>query len=647
MKPGFWIWILPLLALLIENGTARPIAGADDDTQEYYIQKIPAALKVDADAVIRASITRFEVKSRSRAREYVKFAVTVFNKEGRDYGKLVLWYDKFEEIKELEGTLYDAEGKKIRELGSDEIKDYSGTDGISLAIDWRAHVTELYHDQYPYTIEFIYEYAYDGFLSWPHWWSQRSLDPVEFSRFEVVIPKNDSLRYWCNTDTIKPAISTEGGKTTYAWEARNLPKLSKDVVGEDPEDVATLVRIGPSDFEYGDYTGSMRTWKDFGQWYAELIKGKDVLPETAVRDVHSLLQPADDTMTRIKKLYRYMQDRTRYVSIQLGIGGWQPFDATFVHERSYGDCKALSNYMVSLLKEAGITAYPFLIRTGRTRYPFISVFPNSMFNHAMVCVPLQTDTVWLECTSQSMPFGHISSETENRGALLVTPSGGVVVHTPATTSTQSAQKRQTNVIFKPFGSVDVVSIVARSGDQQDYVRNAIDEATPEERERWVIDHLGVPNVNLKSFAFEGINTHSIEISLSTEFSIQRYASTSGDRLFFQPNMMERRTSIPADIARRLSPIHFRYPFLDIDSTRFMLPDGYTAESIPAEVRLQTPFGEFHSKTTALGDTALVYTRSLEIRVYSIPADHYAEYRKFFSDIVKADRAQVVLVKKKW
>lgn len=640
-------WILPLLAMVIEDGAARSITGIGTESQEYDVKKIPAALSADAEAVIRTDVTKFEVKNRSRASESVKIAVTVFKKEGQHHGKLVLWYDKFEEIEELEGTLYDADGRKIRKIGSDEIKDYSGTDGFSLAIDWRAHIAELYHDQYPYTVEFVYEYSYDGYLNWPNWWSQGSLDPVEYSRLEVVIPKNDSLRYWCNTDTVKPLITAEGSKKIYMWESKTLPKLSKDVVGDDPEDVSTLVRIAPMDFEFGDYAGSMRTWKEFGQWYYNLIQKRDVLPETAIRDVHSLVQPADDARTKIKKLYRYMQDRTRYVSIQLGIGGWQPFDATFVHDRSYGDCKALSNYLVSLLKEAGITAYPFLIRSGRARFPFINEFPSNQFNHAMVCVPLPNDTLWLECTSQTIPFGHISAQTENRGALLITPSGGVVIHTPPTTSGQNAQKRCTDVTFKPFGNVEVVSVVARSGDKQDFVRNAVDEATPEERERWVTEHLGVSNANLMRWTFEGLETRSTEVSVSTQFTVQRYASISGDRLFFQPNMMERRTSVPSDVARRLSPVRYNYPFLDLDSIHYSLPNGYTAESIPAEVRLETSFGEFHAKTHALGDTILIYTRALEIREYSIPAEDYAKYRKFFSDIVKADRAQVVLVKKKW
>jgi hypothetical protein len=644
MKRQYLIYIVFYYSFFL-NSDATLIARNSGGDNEYDVKKIPASLLKDADAVIRTNIIRFEVKNKRHAMEKVKRAVTIFKKEERHYGELILGYDKFHEIEDLEGKIYDAQGERIRKLSDDDIKDYCDFTEYSLFSDSRVRTAELFYDQYPYTIEYTYEYSYNGYINWPTWWSQISLDPIEQNRFEVIIPKEDSLRYWCNSDSIQPSITLDGSKRLYVWESRNLPKLSKDVVGEDAEDVATTVCIAPSLFEYGDYPGDMRTWKDFGKWDHTLTAGRDILPASAIADIHSLLKTTDDTLQKIKKIYRYMQDRTRYVSIKLGIGGWQPFDATYVHERGYGDCKALSNYMVALLKEAGITCYAVDILPGDQRFPFIQEFPSANFTHVIACVPLETDTVWLECTSQSIPFGHISYKNENRGALLLSPDGGVVVRTPQTVPRQNRQQQRATVELTALGNANASVLVASSGNQQDHLREALNEANPQDRERWILYHLGIPNLNLKNYKLDGLETHELEITLTAQLELPRYASRSGDRLFFLPNLMERQTYIPAQVTQRLSPIRYNYPYLNTDSIIYSLPKGFSIESIPKEIHFKTSFGEYYSRTVAINDTAIIYQRSMEIHDYSIPAEKYAEYRQFYSDIVKADRAQVVLVRK--
>lgn len=615
------------------------------ENNEYDVAKIPPALAKDADAVIRAKIVRFEIKNRKRSKETVKRAVTIFNKEGRSHGKIFLDYNKFLEIDQLEGKIFNAQGEMIRELEDKDIDDLSTRSGYEFFDDDKEKRAELYYNEYPYTVEYSYVISYAGSLHWPVWQSQSTRDPVEYSKFEVVSALEDSLRYWCSSDTLKPSITIEGDQRILVWEAKNLPKLSRDVASDDVEDYATIVRIAPCLFEFGGYTGDMRTWKDFGIWDYSLLQGRDKIPASAVNDIHSLLLPSDNVRMKIKKLYRYMQDRTRYVSIQLGIGGWQPLDATFVHENGYGDCKALSNYMVALLKEAGITAYSTDILAGSFRLPFIEEFPSAHFNHVIVCVPQEQDTIWLECTDSSSPFGHLGSFTENRGALMITPEGGIVVHTPPTSAQQNIQKRIASVSLSARGQAEVTTTLQNSNDRQDILSAAFHDTSPQDQERWIQRNIGIQNVSLKNFSIDGIQDHSLRLTLIMNLTLPRFASASGDRIFFMPNLMERQTYIPPDVGHRLSPIRYSFPYMDIDSISYSLPKEYTIESSPAKTDLQSSFGEFHSQTIVRGDTAILYIRSQEIRTYSIPAQNYAEYKKFLSDIVKADKAQVVLVRK--
>lgn len=608
---------------------------------KYDVDKIPPSLLGEADAVIRNYTTRFEIDDESSAEEKVTFVVTIFDQNGQDYGRLALPYDKFVEIDDLDGKILDSKGKDIRNLDDDDVKDYSNISSYSLYEDSRIKVAQLYYDKYPYTIEYTYKISYDGYLNWPTWYSRHTLDPVQLSRFEVKVPDNYNLRYWCSKELAVPKISIDGN--LYTWEATNLKSLSYDAAGEDIENIATVVRIAPSNFNIDGYEGNMDTWKNFGLWYYKLCKGKYKLPAGAVKDIKSIISPNDNTEQKVIKLYKYLQSHTRYVSVELGIGDWQPFDASYVYNHGYGDCKALSNYMISLLKEEGITAYPVLIHAGVNMHPLVVNFPSNQFNHVIVYVPLKNDSLWLECTSQTELPGEVDWDIENREALMVTSHGGVLVKVPKSKPKQNTQIKDIKVTLSENNAV-VTGIIKWNGNQRLSARSMMHE-TPEKQRKWIWGSFKTPDTKLKKYSFESRNDSSGQIYLNINLSLPNYVSLSGKRIFFNPNLMDRRTTVSPKVEKRLSPIRFSYPHLDVDSVTYTIPSEYKIEAFPDEVNLSSSFGNFESKVTPLSETKILYVRSLQIKKYSIPAKNYEEYRKFFSNVVEADRAQVVLVKK--
>ena len=637
-------WFLAICVFLL--GNAFVVCGPSDPPERSYsVRLLDPALIGDADAVVREHWESFDVRGGQDARRRVLFAVTVFNEDARKLSRLYISYGHYVKIKHLDARLFDAEGKEIRSLGNDDTHDYSTVPGYILADDSRVRSAELYTDRYPYTVEFSYETRSDGPIWWPGWIAQEEEYPVEHSYFEITVPEGQELRYWANREAIPPRVTTDDGRRTYAWEASHLQELSADERDEDVECRTSVIETAPSFFQLDNFPCDMTSWKSFGAWYKQLAGGRDKLPASAAADVHRLIDPQDSPRARAEKLYRYMQSRTRYVAIELGIAGWQPLDATFVHDHGYGDCKALSNYMVALLKEAGIPAYPVLIYAGGMDGLYQTDFPSQQFNHEIVCVPLGKDSLWLECTSEYSPPGHLGQWTENRFGLLIGSEGGSIAWTPMSRPEENGQRRVAVCRLARSGMLTANVDTKFTGDQQDRPRYALSEKSEDDRKKWLVNTLGVTNATLQGYAVNGLTGEDRTIDITEDITVPLYGSLTGTRIMFLPNLMERRTSIPRERTDRRSPVRYNYPFRDRDSIVYLLPKGFAVEALPSPLELNRTFGSFHSSTRLVGDSILVYNRELEISSTEIPPTSYADYRNFAKDIVKADKAQVVLVKK--
>ncbi len=636
--------IIVVLLLASFMHTTTLFARAEDQPQ-LAVSQMPALLALNAEAVVRLDARTFLVESPKRATEHIRTAVTVFNQKGREAGRCVVFYDRLVELKSLRGELLDAEGRKIRELKNPDVKDYSAISGFSLYEDNRVRVAELYHDAYPYTVVFEYERLYNGLINWPTWYPQDGENSVELSWFELNVPAAMPVRYRLRGHASEPKVHTDATRKTLRWEATLIPKYEHEAHGPSWREQAASVLTAPHEFEIAGYAGNMASWESFGQWSQQLYEGRNLLPPEALAQVQQLCGNLASPKDKARALYEKLQATTRYVSVQLGVGGWQPFEANYVFTRGYGDCKALSNYMVSMLQAVSLEAYPVLIRNGADEPDVLADFASNQFNHMIVCVPVEKDTLWLECTSQTMPFGHLGMSNEDRHVLVVTPAGGKLVRTPKSKSRDNQQLRRALVTISETGDARSEVRTHYTGNQQDRVRGALAQSSPQAREDWLREEINIPSFRLIKADFSEVEGRQKEIALPVSLELPRYATRSGARLFFKPNLMERWKTVPAAVEERKQPVDLSYAYIDLDSVSYQLPPGYAVEAAPAPVKVETPFGSFYASADFKSEGRLEYVRRLELRENKLPAEQYEAYRKFVAEIVKADGMQVVLVRK--
>jgi len=611
---------------------------------DYAVSKIPPALLKDANAVLRFEDMKFEVVGTKEAIETRHYVITILNENGDDWAEFEDYYDRLRKINSVEGYLYDANGKQLKKMKFKDLQDLSGT-GSSLMEDNRIKKHNFYYRVYPYTIEYEVEIRYNHTMFFPVWVPAGGEGiSVEQSRFTVVSPSDYEFRYEAFNYSGNPQVVTERNKKITTWSVSNLAAIVKEIYEPDWHEITTAVITGPTNFQLGDYKGNMSSWSEFGKFQYALNQGRDNLPDNVKQEIHRLTQGVNDERKKIQILYEYLQKNTRYVSIQLGIGGWQPFDASYVAQKGYGDCKALSNYMHSILKEAGIRSDYTLIRAGANATYMTDDFPSRQFNHAILFVPLGKDTVWLECTSQDLPAGYLSAFTADRYALAVDENGGKLVRTPKYGLNDNLQIRKLKATLDNDASLTVLVNTTYKGIEQDEMHDIINNLSKDKVKEYLQKKLDFPTYELAKFDYKENKSMIPEVEEKLELYVSNYASITGKRLFISPNVATRSyTKLKEDEGRKYDII-LRYEYKDVDTVEIEIPNGYETESMPQPVSIETRFGKY-SSTTKLAGNKIFYYRLREQYSGTFPAKDYADLVKYFDSIYKADRNKIVFVKK--
>lgn len=613
--------------------------------QFYNALLIPDSLRKNADVVKRSEEYVLTIHSPTKYTIYEKHAYTILNASAQEYARYVTYYDKYSSINSVSGTLYNMMGAEVKHLKKKDWTDNSAYDGFSLLTDSRYKKNEFYYTDYPYTVEYEEEDDNEDTHSFPRWVPQNEYSmSVQQSKFTVIAPADYVLRYKQINFFEQPVISQKGDIKIYTWELKNLPAKKYEKGAPYFNEIAPSVIFGPSLFGMGGYKGDMSTWDGYGKFMYELIKGRDVLPEEMKKKVHELTDNIKEPKEKINILYEYMQKNTRYVSIQLGVGGWQPFEASYVAEKKYGDCKALSNFMIALLKEAGITGKYVEIYAGKSHPVFLEDFPVFQSNHVISCVPLGKDTMWLECTSQTVSPGYMGSFTGNRKAILIDETGAHIVHTPVYNASDNLQVRNVKAIVDDEGNVDADIVNHYTGLQQDLPHSLMYDATPEERQKYLNERMfSLPTYEVVKSNYKEYKRRIPALDEELQIKMSNYANITGKRLFITPGLFGSPVEkLQADTARLYDYI-IRDAYTDVDTIEIKIPAGYKPESLPKEIFLQTKYGKYAS-SVKLADDKIFYYRMMEQNSGRYPPKEYNEIVKFYDQVSKSDRTKAVLVK---
>lgn len=607
----------------------------------YDVAKIPEDLKRDAIVVIRNEEQFFDIKSLGSGQYDYKVAITILNKAGDDFAEMAEVYDKFSSVYNMKATLYDASGKKIKDYKSSDIRDQSLISDFSIFEDNRMKLLKFVSLNYPYTIEYSYSKDYKGLLSLPSWRDLKGFGvAVEQSVYTIQKSKNYHFRYLTSANLKTDSVAI-GEKIQYKWKSSKVPAVVSEPLSIGLDNISSWVKASPNQFEYDGSTGNFNNWQNFGSWMYSLNQGGNKLPDATKALVQNLIGNAKTPQEKIRILYNHLQQNTRYVSVQLGIGGFRPILAEKVAQVNYGDCKALSNYMKALLNEAGIASNLIVIGNDM---PSLNPNYSSMgqANHMILCVPLEKDTTFLECTSQYDPMGFIGYGNADRKVLMVTDKGGKIITTPAYQPKDNYQIRKTKITLAEDGT-GILNLKSKYANAQFEENQRMMLLEPSEQRKRLVENSNIPIDEMISFKYEQPDKTLPIITEELNFKTNQIFSKSGEKIFLTINQVNRREHVPLKVDNRKTFFAVPFGYNDEDEISYTLPKGYSVEFIPKDISIVSEFGSYSAKF-ANKDNTLTYIRTQTMNNKKYAPEKYNELVDFYKKIFQADKQKAILTK---
>lgn len=612
-------------------------------SQEMGAGAIPETLKENAAAVVRLEKIGIDIQSAKSMLVRQTRIVTVFNDNGNSAVGAKEYFDKSSGIKSIEAVIYDQNGQQIKKIKRKDFKEFAVSEG-SIITDNRMIHLDYTPIQYPYTVVFTCETETSNTAFIPQW---RIVEEsgVSIERKEFSISCNPALGFrYKEYNFDGKDIEKRENNNTLSYTVANVAASKHEEYSPAYDKVNPYVIFGVEKFHLEGVDATVATWEDFGDWYyTALLNGTDELsPETTTK-IKAVVGMETDPVKKAKLVYEYVQSKTRYISIQLGIGGWKPMPAKDVDRLGYGDCKALSNYTRALLKAVGVESYCVVIYGDRSKRDLREDFVSMQGNHMILAVPDGEKMVWLECTSQVAPFGFQGSFTDDRMALVIKPNGSKLIRTSVYETHNNLQTSKGTYKILGNGAIDASFTIISKGTQYDG-KYHLESESKDDRDKYYKS--GFSNINNLKLKKTGIRNNKETQELCEDISLEAegYCNQSANRLIFAVNAFNQYSNIPQRYRSRKNPFQISRGFTDTDEITITLPEGFTMESKPEDITIKDKYGEYSAQYISSGKDELIFKRSLVINPGSYASSDYENYRVFREKIARNDNAKIVLVK---
>lgn len=487
--------------------------------------------------------------------------------------------------------------------------------------------------------------------------------PVVLARYTISLPMTWEPDFsWIHWDPVEPVRGPDSPPyQNLTFELREIPGLGAEPFRPADHALAGRLLVRLRSFS-APGVRSFQTWADMGAWYDGLSGPRRVPDAWITQKARALIAAAPDSLSKIRALASFAQREIRYVSIQIGIGGFQPHQALAILTNRYGDCKDKATVLAALLQSIGIDSYYIIIHSDRGGVTPQSPASYSCFNHVVLAIKLPDDVpdagldslvrhprrgrlLVFDPTMPTTPLGRLPYYLQDNTGLLVAGQGGELLSLPQPPPESNVLDRKGTLVLTDDGALAGEIVETRRGAEADLLRFRMQSLSEAERRQYLENFLSrsLASFSLQSFTFENLDDAGADLVVRYRINAPVYAKRAGSYLAVRPRVVGKKAVDLASNRKkpRRYPIDLETTSLSRDEFTIELPPGYVPDSLPKPMALDAGFASYSSRTEASGRT-IVYKREYRLAQPRLPASRYEDALKFFLAVGAEEQQSLLL-----
>jgi tetratricopeptide (TPR) repeat protein/transglutaminase-like putative cysteine protease len=447
----------------------------------------------------------------------------------------------------------------------------------------------------------------------------QSTEPVVHSEYVLITPK---VRAFYFNEPKVPGlvkkVEEKGNERIFKYTAENVAPLEPEPAM--PPLAESLGHV---------HVSTYKSWDDMGRWYWGLVKDQFIADDEVRRRTLEITKGLTDEKAKVRAVYDFVVQKTRYVALEFGIHGFKPYRCAQIFARGFGDCKDKATLIVTMLKELGIPATIVILRTGLKGDFETSPASLAPFDHAIAYVP--SLDWYLDGTAEFVGSNELPSM--DRGALAIQINEGKpkLVHLPEPKASESLASKRVEAAVNADGSAQIDWKVEVAGSSAASWR-ARYHAKATQKQRVQEDLASeLPGLDVQSVSANDLDDVEHKVEIKAKAKAPSFARRDGETRTVSLGAKEHLVRSYAPLSGRRQDIRIPALSTQENETVVKLPQGAKILGAPHAAEATTPYGHFKVETETNGTTVRLKT-TVAITKSRIPASEYSAFRTFCEQV---------------